>query len=173
MNRWQNFEQIKLCVQDLIDAVPKNGVVDLQPLCFKLTFDTTMFLLFGDSVSANDWGQVAGQESKFSKAFNTAQEYLSHRGRLGPFYWLMTSRRFRDACSTCHEFVDEAVAKALETPKHNKQSSDAAGSGEKGSYVFVEALVQQTTDPHAIRDQCLNLLLAGRDTTGCALQWAL
>ncbi|KAK3182172.1 hypothetical protein K4F52_006541 [Lecanicillium sp. MT-2017a] len=62
---------------------PMDGTVDLQPLLFKLTFDTTMFLLFGESVASEDWGQVAGQESEFAKAFNLSQEYLSYRGRLG------------------------------------------------------------------------------------------
>ncbi|KAL6862549.1 hypothetical protein ACO1O0_002783 [Amphichorda felina] len=169
-NRPQNFDQIKKCVQDLIDAIPKDGNVDLQPLCFRLTFDTTMFLLFGDSVSNADWGQVSGQESDFAAAFNTAQEYLSHRGRLGPFYWLMNSREFRDACRTCHRFVDGAVARALResTMGKGKGGPDSSQSGG----CFVEALVQQTTDPLVIRDQCLNVLLAGRDTTGCCLQWS-
>lgn len=173
-NRAQNFEQIKRCVQDLVDALPEDGIVDLQPLCFKLTFDTTMFLLFGDSVSATDWNRVAGQESRFAQAFNTAQDYLSHRGRLGPFYWLLNDRRFRDACKTCHQFVDDAVTKALDaSPAKDSVVGGDADSREKGGYVFIDELVQQTRDPEVIRDQCLNVLLAGRDTTGCCLTWTL
>ncbi|KAK1756234.1 cytochrome P450 [Echria macrotheca] len=172
-NRSRNFDQIKKCVDDLISAVPANGVVDLQPLCFRLTFDTTMFLLFGDSVSTNDWGQVAGQESEFSKAFNVAQEYLADRGRLGPFYWILNDRSFKEACKACHRFVDAAVKKALEARPGKTKSHTGNPEGEdvKSSYVFVEALVQQTESPKVIRDQCLNVLLAGRDTTGCCLQW--
>ncbi|KUI68156.1 Cytochrome P450 52A5 [Cytospora mali] len=75
----QNFEQTKHCVQNRIDgAANDGGTVDLQPLFFKLTLDTTMFLLFGDSVSALEWGDVA-------QAFNLAQDYLAHRRRLGQF----------------------------------------------------------------------------------------
>ena len=149
-------------------------MVDLQPLCFKLTFDTTMFLLFGDSVSAMDWDRVSGQESKFAEAFTTAQDYLSHRGRLGPFYWLLNDKTFREACKTCHQFVDEAVAKALDASSEKKgHPGDHVDASEKGGYVFIDALVQQTRDPQVIRDQCLNLLLAGRDTTGCCLTWTL
>ena len=48
---------------------------------------------------------------------------------------------------------------------------DGTKDDEKESYVFVEALAQQTKDPLVLRDQCLNVLLAGRDTTGCCLQW--
>ncbi|KAI0114263.1 cytochrome P450 52A11 [Hypoxylon sp. NC0597] len=171
-NRLQNFKEIQKCVQNLIEAIPKDGTVDLQPLCFKLTFETTMFLLFGDSVSAADWGQVSGQESDFAKAFNTAQEYLAYRGRLGSFYWLLNDRTFRDACRTCHHFIDGAVAKALKTSAQSKNSwKSKEDDVEENRYVFVEALVQQTKDPQVIRDQCLNVLLAGRDTTGCCLQW--
>lgn len=177
-NRERNFEQIKKCVEDLIAAVPSNGITDLQPLCFRLTFDTTMFLLFGDSVSTNDWGQVAGQESEFAKAFNVAQEYLADRGRLGPFYWVLNDRAFREACQACHRFVDVAVKKALEADKRKGsvvggEPEGETGEDQKDNYVFVEALVEQTQDPRVIRDQCLNVLLAGRDTTGCCLQWTL
>ncbi|KAM7195406.1 Cytochrome P450 [Rhypophila sp. PSN 637] len=170
-NRTQNFEQIKICAQRLIDDIPRDGTpIDLQPLCFRLTFDTTMFLLFGDSaVSASDWGQVAEKESEFAQAFNTAQDYLATRGRFGPFYWLINNREFREACNTCHRFVDEAVSKALKASASKVKFKDT--DDERVGYVFVDALVQETKDLRVIRDQCLNVLLAGRDTTGCCLQW--
>lgn len=167
-NRLQNFEQIKECVQNLINCIPIDGVVDLQPLFFRLTFDTTTFLLFGKSMSALNAKNVADQESEFAKAFNLGQEYLSHRGRLGEFYWLMSDRAFRNACKVCHRFVDQAIKEALEdskkpTPKTNDQKE----------YIFIDALIQETQDPKVLRDQCLNILLAGRDTTACCLSWTL
>ncbi|KAL1882906.1 hypothetical protein Daus18300_000544 [Diaporthe australafricana] len=168
-NRSQNFEQIKNCVQDLINAIPTDGsTVDLQPLLFKLTFDTTMFLLFGDSVLDLDWGKVAGQESSFAQAFNQAQDYLAHRGRLGQFYWLLNDKTFREACKRCHRFVDEAVDKALQ-PSDNIQKKDTELHS---NYSFIDALAEQTQDRKVLRDQCFNVLLAGRDTTGCCLSWS-
>lgn len=127
-----------------------------------------MFLLFGDSVSSLDWGEVAGQESTFAQAFNLAQDYLAHRGRLGQFYWLLNDKTFRDACKKCHRFVDKAVEKALLT----SAEPDEDKTTERGSnYVFIDALAQQTHDRKVLRDQCFNVLLAGRDTTGCCLTW--
>lgn len=168
-NRFQNFEQIQLCVQGLIDTIPKNGsTVDLQPLFFKLTFDTTMFLLFGDSVSTLDWGEVAGQESEFAQAFNLAQDYLAHRGRLGQFYWLLNDSAFRDACKKCHGVVDEAVQKALSTSANLQEDNSPE---QRSNFVFIHALAQETQDRKVLRDQCFNVLLAGRDTTGCCLSW--
>lgn len=169
-NRSQNFEQIKNCVQDLINAIPTDGsTVDLQPLLFKLTFDTTMFLLFGDSVLDLDWGKVAGQESSFAQAFNQAQDYLAHRGRLGQFYWLLNDKTFRDACKRCHRFVDEAVDKALQPSDGKVQEQDRELHS---NYSFIDALAEQTQDRKVLRDQCFNVLLAGRDTTGCCLSWS-
>lgn len=135
-----------------------------------------MFLLFGDSVSAADWGNVSGQESKFAQAFNTAQEYLSHRGRLGPFYWLLNTPGFRKACRTCHQFIDEAIAKSLEKShqfKTDGSQRNDAGDSKGQNLSFVESLISRTSDPQVLRDQCLNVLLTGRDTTGCCLQWTL
>ncbi|KAL9070230.1 MAG: hypothetical protein Q9157_005894 [Trypethelium eluteriae] len=162
-NRSENFEQIKACVGDLISCIPPNSIVDLQPLFFGLTFDTTTFLLFGKSMSALSSDDIAGKESEFADAFSLGQDYLSHRGRLGDFYWLLYDSRFRDACKTCHRFVDDAVRDALEDANTEQQ--------EKSKYVFIHALIQETQDPKVLRDQCLNILLAGRDTTACCLTW--
>ncbi|KAF2963475.1 hypothetical protein GQX73_g10098 [Xylaria multiplex] len=164
-NRAQNFVQIQECVERLVRSIPADGEVDLQPLFFKLTFETTMFLLFGEY--AYDLEGVTEHESSFASAFNLAQEYLAHRGRLGHMYWLFNGKPFRDACKICHDFIDTAVAKALAASEGKSQNSQE----EEGNYIFIDALVQQTRDPIVLRDQCLNVLLAGRDTTGCCLSW--
>lgn len=129
-----------------------------------------MFLLFGDAVSALDWGQVAGRQSDFARAFGLAQDYLAHRGRLGPFYWLLNDAAFRRACRTCHDVVDQAVDKALAASGGGAQTQT---SGSKDNYVFLSALAEKTRDRKVLRDQCFNVLLAGRDTTGCCLSWTL
>ncbi|KAL1896320.1 hypothetical protein Sste5346_004704 [Sporothrix stenoceras] len=168
-----NFMAVKRCVEELAASIRQSGsdsrqrgkwTVDLQPLFFKLTFDTTLFLLFGEKVgSAADWRGVKDQESAFSRAFKTAQDYLAHRGRLGSYYWLLNDKAFREACRTCHQFVDEAVDKALRSIEDEKRDSS--------SYVLIDALAQKTQDRNVLRDQTLNVLLAGRDTTGCCLAW--
>ena len=168
-NRSQNFEEIKKCVETLLQQVSTGGVVDFQPLFFKLTFDTTTFLLFGETMSSLASSEIAGQESEFAKAFNIAQDYLSHRGRLGLFYWLANTPEFRKACKTSHAFVDAAVQRALDA---TEKSEDKTLESSK-QYVFIDALVRETRDKKALRDQCLNVLLAGRDTTACCLTWTL
>ena len=39
--------------------------------------------------------------------------------------------------------------------------------------MFIDALIQETRNKKELRDQCLNVLLAGRDTTACCLSWTL
>ena len=163
----EHFEQIKACVEDLISCVPPDGIIDLQPLFFRMTFDTTTYMLFGKSMSALTSEDSAGQESEFAKAFNLAQDYLSHRGRLGELYWLLSPKSFRNACKTCRKFVEDCVRDALENQKEDK-----ATPGES-NHSFLNSLIQETRDPRFLRDQCINILIAGRDTTACLLSWTL
>ena len=174
-NRTRNFQHIQDCVENMIQSIPAHGKLDLQPKFFELTFNTTMFLLFGHTASSGEWEELSSQESTFAGAFNVAQGYLNYlylarRGRLRLTAWLLDNKVFRKACRTCHTFIDSAVKEALAklpSPEKTHESPD------ESSYVFVEAAAQQTRDPKVIRDQCLNLLLAGRDTTACCLTWCL
>lgn len=163
-------------MEHLICQIPYDGKVDLQPLCFKLTFDITMLLLFGDLAANAGHNRImaVAKLSEFEQCFNLAQKYLSYRGFLGPLYWLMDRKEFRDACKTCHSFVDAAIAQALnqshQSPENYAEKSASAGLDR---HTLLEALVQETQDSLALRDQCLNVLLAGRDTTACCLHWSL
>ncbi|GLA50621.1 hypothetical protein AnigIFM63604_006919 [Aspergillus niger] len=166
-NRFTNFEHIRCAVDNLIFTIPDDKDVDLQPLFFRLTFETTLFVLFGQHLPSLQSEGITGQESDFANAFNLGQEYLAKRGRLGDFYWLLDGRKFRKACKICHEFVDCAVQKAL-----GSATNETPGTKTE-TYVFIEALIEETRNPEVLRDQCLNILLAGRDTTACCLTWTL
>ncbi|PYH57086.1 cytochrome P450 [Aspergillus niger CBS 101883] len=166
-NRFTNFEHIRCAVDNLIFTIPDDKDVDLQPLFFRLTFETTLFVLFGQHLPSLQSEGITGQESDFANAFNLGQEYLAKRGRLGDFYWLLDGRKFRKACKICHEFVDCAVQKALGSATNKTPGTKTE------TYVFIEALIEETRNPEVLRDQCLNILLAGRDTTACCLTWTL
>jgi cytochrome P450 len=75
-NRFQNFEEMRKSVESLIDHIRPDSIVDLQPLFFRLTFDTTTFLLFGKTLSSLQSSDIAGQESEFAAAFNLGQGKL-------------------------------------------------------------------------------------------------
>ncbi|KAL4813454.1 cytochrome P450 [Aspergillus spinulosporus] len=106
-------------------------------------------------------------DNLISSVPDDSADYLAKRGRLGDFSWLLGGKEFRKACSICHEFVDRAVQKALDSAT-NKNSGTKTET-----YTFIDALIKETRNPKALRDQCLNILLAGRDTTACCLTWTL
>lgn len=170
-NRYQNFEEMKKSVESLVDQISPDSIVDLQPLFFRLTFDTTTFLLFGKTLSSLQSSDIAGKESEFAAAFNLGQDYLSHRGRLGDLYWLANTPEFWRACKTSHRFVDDAIQTALDDAE--KPKSKETEDEDSKNYVFIDALIQETRNKKELRDQCLNVLLAGRDTTACCLTWTL
>lgn len=64
-----------------------------------------------------------------------------------------------------HKFIDEAVQEALLVKHQGGKPADV--------HSFLDALMKETLDPRVLRDQLLNVMLAGRDTTACCLTWAL
>lgn len=133
-----------------------------------------MLMLFGDTVLSEGWDEeITSQWSSFAEAFTVAQDYLATRGRFGHFYWLITDKTFRNACRTTHDFMDRAIAKSMGIANSRPERRADGISNGGGSDSFVGALLQQTQDPRELRDHCLNILLAGRDTTGCCLSWTL
>lgn len=175
-NRFANFEQIQKAVDNLIQDVPNGEVVDMQPLFFRLTFETTLFLLFGKHLPSLKSDGIVTRELQFAEAFSIGQDYLAERGRVGELYWLFSGKKFRNACKTCHDFVDAAIQKALDATltTEEEEAEEKPGREKKPEpYVFVDALIAQNRDIRFLRSQCMNILLAGRDTTACCLTWTL
>ncbi|MCJ1366417.1 hypothetical protein MMC16_005545 [Acarospora aff. strigata] len=166
-NRIDIFLQIQEHVEALISCIPEGKVVDLQPLFFRFTLDTTTYLLFGRSI--NSLGTQTPQSEAFAESFRIAQDFLARRGRLGPFHWLIGGKEFRRACATVHEFIDGTIEDAL-LAHNSKQTPTSKPSFDYG---FLGMLIQETQDPKVLRDQLLNVLLAGRDTTACCLTWTV
>jgi cytochrome P450 len=169
INRANIFTQIETHTEYLVNCIPTNELIDLQRLFFRFTFDTTTFLLFGKSLNSLQatpaQGQADSREARFSEAFRGSQDMLFRRSRLGDMYWLISSKKFRRDCATVHQFVDEAVQEALSAETQDGKIADY--------HSFLDALIQETRDPKVLRDQLLNVLLAGRDTTACCLTWTL
>ncbi|KAF7122057.1 hypothetical protein CNMCM5793_000012 [Aspergillus hiratsukae] len=181
-------------VQNLLRALPVGhdgdgwtGPVDLQPLFFRLTLDSTTEFLFGHSVDSQltallaenaDGDGASGREASFARALNTAQQSLATRGRLQELYWLYNPASFRESCADVHSFVDGFVQIALERASSTENRLRQKGAEEQAKekdkrkkYVFLDELASQTRDSIELRSQLLNILLAGRDTTASFLGW--
>ncbi|KAK9362146.1 cytochrome P450 [Lipomyces starkeyi] len=179
-------------VQNLIACLSRTPTesVDIQELFYKLTMDSATEFLFGESVNslkltstAEDIPEInrksqtqitaASSDDKqgFAHAFNYSQEVVSFRVLLQSWYWLMNPKKFRESNAIVHRFVDDYVDKAL---RHLRQSLETKKDDEvvqSERYIFLDALVEETQNPKILRDQLLNILLAGRDTTAGLLSW--
>ena len=155
---YENLDVFKDSVNDLEDILSsQSGLVDLQPLFFRLTLDITTKFLFGESVHSLKAPKFAN-EQRFSEAFNTAQAVVAKRFRLQDTYWMIGGSEFRRACSDVHEFADQLIDRNI---FHGHEKANA----------FLDELAGSTADRVALRGQIVGLLVAGRDTTACLLTW--
>ena len=106
------------------------------------------------------------EQQIFATAFDFGQQELSARARLGPYVWLYRNKKFDEACNIVHNFVDKFVQRALEYRRLHDQEKFV---GDEKKYVFSYELAKATQDPKQLRDEILNILLAGRDTTASLL----
>lgn len=150
-------------VDNLIACMPSSGVVDLQPLFFNLTLDTTTALLFGKSVySLRADANQDFNNKVFAESFNIAQEGLAKRFRIAPFHFLYNPPAFRKACANVHRFVEQYID-SLDLSENDSLDGK--------SYGFIKQVARESATKQDLRDQLLNVLLAGRDTTACCLTW--
>ena len=110
-------------------------------------------------------GNMSARVAEFSEAFRVAQDLLFRRERLGELYWLYGSREYRHNCLIVHRFIDEVVQETLSGVHQDDEAID--------EQCFLNSLIRETQDPKVLRDQLLNIMLAGRDTTACCMTWTL
>lgn len=162
-----NLEALEEYLQDMFKLIPRDqSEVDLQQLFFRLTMDSATEFLFGQSVHSlrPDLPDIPSGND-FAKAFDLAQHHCSLRFRKG----LLASIKGQDkedveAIKTCHAYVQRFVDDAI----RYRHTFDPA-SAEKERYTFLHELAKETQDPDRLRDEVMNLLLAGRDTTASLL----
>ncbi|KAL7926373.1 cytochrome P450 [Trichoderma austrokoningii] len=163
-----NLQNVETHVSRLISLILRDHeAVDLRPLFFMLSLDTSTVFLLGESTNSllSSKGMVTEGE-EFANAFKFCTKELMSRVRMGRFMFLYRSKKFTEACKTCHKFADKYVQKALD--QHHREKASAS-SGEPKAATLLDALMKETEDPIELRCQLLHLLLAGRDTTASLL----
>ncbi|PLB49781.1 putative cytochrome P450 alkane hydroxylase [Aspergillus steynii IBT 23096] len=162
------FEEL---MGDLLALIPTDGsTFDLQELFFSYTIDSATEFLFGHSVQSLKKRRSAVQEDAekdFASAFNYAQDAIAHQSRIGRLSQIFPDRKAQRCHRVCHELVEQFVDKALRYRANFDEEKGADDSKQK--YLFLQGLAQQTGDRKRIRDELMNVLLAGRDTTASLL----
>lgn len=140
-----------------------SSTIDLQPHLFTFTLSTTTELIFGES---SDTLSAPSQET-FSTHFDYAASVSATKLRLGNFHWLYNPKGFTKSCAAVKNYADYFVKRALDSLDRNGEHVAIA------EYPFILDLYRQLCDQVLVRDQLVNVLLAGRDTTACLLSWTL
>jgi cytochrome P450 len=164
--QYQNLNHFREHVDNLLARLPSSGVVDLQPLFFSLTLDTTTALLLGRSVYSLRANIDQDAENRFfAESFDRALDGLAKRFRIAPWHFLYNPPKFRRACANVRRYVERYI-------KERGMQQEKSEDGEE-SYGFIDQVAQDSDSIVELRDQLLNILLAGRDTTACCLSWTL
>jgi cytochrome P450 len=160
--QYQNLEGFREHVENLVESLSSStGLIDLQPFFFRLTLDTTISTILGQTIES--FKQETGD--LFTKSFNEASLVTSTRVRLGDLYWLYAPRGFFAACKIIKTYTDQFVKDSLRQNGH-----DMKGSTDD---TFITDLYAEHRDISLVRDQVLNVLIAGRDTTAATMCYAM
>lgn len=150
-----------------MEAILDRGdFVDIQNLFHQLTMDTATEFLLGESVDSliDSQREINGMSvAQFVKDYTECVEWCLTRIQFGPLFKFVYPRSFREAIARNRQFVEYFVDRALERPIDK----------ESDSYTFIYELAKATRDPVVIRDQALNILIAGRDTTASLLSYSI
>jgi len=162
--RYQNLQSFDEPLKNLLSSISgSQGTVDLQPLFFQFTLATTISLIFGQQPETFK----REEQDTFARCFDYASLISSYRVRLQYLYWAYSPSKYRDSCSTVKAFASIYVNRALRNKEKKSEGEDA------DRYAFIQDLYDELKDPKLVRDQLVNVLLAGRDTTACLLSWTL
>jgi hypothetical protein len=135
--------------------------------------DTATEFLFGESVHSQkeDNSSTSALFSRkemmdFVETFFAAEKTTAKSMVLADLYWLLHDRKFKEQCKVVHKFVDTYVQRRLRDSGLEKKPAS-------GKYVVLDAIVADVKDPHELRSQLLNILLAGSDTISGTLGFLL
>lgn len=167
-----HFRDLLKAMPDGFGAEGEEGF-DLQELFFRFTIDSATEFLFGKSVRSLSAEGADEAEARFAEAFTVAQAEGLDLIRLGPLARLLGAKRRLStgerAVDVVHAYVDQFVDEAVRY-REGLEMGEKSEEGEEGKkYVFLHELAKQTKDKRRLRDELLNVLLAGRDTTASLL----
>ncbi|KAE8803255.1 cytochrome P450 [Hordeum vulgare] len=155
-------------------AAVGSGECDLQDVFLRLTFDTTATLVLGVDPGCL---AVGFPEVPFARAIDDAMDVLLIRNVLPLSWWKLVrwlgvghERKMAHAWRDIDRFIGDTIAKRREAVKARggiEESADLLSSyidddGNDDAGAVVDVFLRDTT---------MNLMIAGRDTTGSALSW--
>ncbi|CEL61476.1 Cytochrome P450 52A1 OS=Candida tropicalis GN=CYP52A1 PE=1 SV=3 [Rhizoctonia solani AG-1 IB] len=150
-----------------------HGAVDFQDLVSKFTMDSASEFLFGINVRSLDQSlplphTTETEGNRFSAAFTGVQAHAVVRfsyGALWPYMELFSDRTRKDM-----SIIEAFIQPILEAKLGLKKKGGLEDEEEKET--LIDHLVKLTDDEKLIKDELLNIMVAGRDTTASTLTFA-
>ncbi|KAF8892245.1 cytochrome P450 monooxygenase pc-3 [Infundibulicybe gibba] len=165
--------------------------VDVQDLASRFTMDSATEFLFAQDVESlsaglpyphysplfEPLGSSRHPANMFAHAFNEAQNITAMRSRWGANWPLAEfwADKAKVHMKLVHKFLDPMIAKAVAKKRASEgQTNNWSGDREvKDGESLLDHLINYTDDKVALRDEILNILLAGRDTTANTITFAI
>jgi len=159
--------------------------IDFQDLVARFTLDSASEFLFGHCVNSLSTGlpfphdvivpgrgATLSKSDAFAQAFAEAQTVIASRGRdiwpLLEIFGDKSERGMKIVNDYLQPILQEALRKGKDSPSSSSREKDNIDEDE----TLLDHLVKYTSDPLILRDETLNILIAGRDTTAGTLTFA-
>ncbi|KAL8738307.1 MAG: hypothetical protein Q9181_000896 [Wetmoreana brouardii] len=151
--------------------IANSGEQETDRCVCRYTLDAATEYLLGRSVDS-----LGNMDSDFAKAFGEVQRIQTIRGRAGPMQRFVPLQSFYKGLKVMDSFIEPFVQDALHSSSSSspqkvwddeKEPKESSGS----TTTWLQSVARFTRDRKVIRDQIVNILLAGRDTTAGTLSF--
>ncbi|KAI1783318.1 cytochrome P450 [Ganoderma leucocontextum] len=175
---------------DKVASRLKEGVpVDWQDIVSRFTMDSATEFLFGKDVRSLDapipYPSTSTRHAvvttevhpadRFVRSFQDGLEATAMRGRFLQSYPLFEfwGDKVEKHLGEVHKFIDPIVGAALRRKAERQRAGEDIEKDVRDDETLLEHLVKFTDDGKMLKDETLNILLAGRDTTACTLTFSV
>mmetsp|Transcript_14659 Transcript_14659/g.29168 ORF Transcript_14659/g.29168 Transcript_14659/m.29168 type:complete len:521 (-) Transcript_14659:82-1644(-) len=161
-------------VRELLEKTPSTKTLDMQDVFFRMTIDVFASIAFGVELNS----VLSDKQHPFAEAFDEVQN-LSQKRFQDPFWRLKRSfgltdaeRRISKNCKVMNEFASSVIkAKRRDADNNAKMGPDLLSRFlDSKNPIDPEGKPPSNTE---LRDIVMNFMIAGRDTTACALSWSM
>ncbi|KAK0187428.1 cytochrome P450 [Armillaria mellea] len=168
---FDNFERHAVSTISQIKSRLREGYpVDFQDAVARFTLDSATEYLFGNDVNSTSAGLPYPARSTFAGN----PHFINHPSNTFVKAFDSCTRRadaVKPLRQVVNEFVEPLLVEALKRKDQGKKSVEDDKSDENLS--LLARLVENTNDTKVIRDELVNILVAGRDTTASLLTFAI